>query len=177
MGILARPGSSVQAICDAAIYSELAGRPDEDVVLLIALSRVLGEGQVASWTFPRDPAIVATARTLAERQSASWSLSELALTTELVVSELVTNAIRYAGGTVQLRLIRDRALICEVTDRNPAAPHLRHPRTTDEGGRGLLLVAQLTDRWGTRHTGDGKAIWAEQPLSDGPSTPTPHPDG
>ncbi|QUW84532.1 ATP-binding protein [Streptomyces mirabilis] len=110
------------------------------------------------------------ARALADRQLTSWGLSELAFTTELIVSELVTNAIRYAPGTIQVRLIRDRALICEVTDGSSAAPHLRHPRTTDEGGRGLLLVAQLTDRWGTRHTRRGKTIWTEQPL------PT-HPDG
>ncbi len=171
-------GSSVQGICDETIYTHLAGRPDEDVVLLLARTRVLGEEQVASWTFPSDPAIVSTARTLADRQLASWNLSELAITTELVVSELVTNALRYAGGTIQLRLIRDRALICEVTDRNTAAPHLRHPRTTDEGGRGLLMVAQLTERWGTRRISSGKIIWAEQPLPAEPNaSPTGHSDG
>ncbi|MFH8387193.1 SpoIIE family protein phosphatase [Kitasatospora sp. NPDC018058] len=163
--VLAHPGASVQETCDAVIYAELAGRPAEGVVLLVAQTRVLGDDAVASWTFPSDPAIVATARTLADRQLANWGLSELVFTTEVVVSELITNAIRYAGGTIQLRLIRDRALICEVTDNSSAAPHLRHPRTTDEGGRGLLLIAQLTHRWGTRHTHRGKTIWTEQPLT------------
>ncbi|MFE9098144.1 ATP-binding protein [Streptomyces sp. NPDC007264] len=107
---------------------------------------------------------MATARTLADRRLASWGLSDLVFTTEMVVSELVTNAIRYAQGTIQVRLIRDGSLICEVTDAGTSAPHLRHPHTTDEGGRGLLLVARLTERWGTRHTRRGKTIWTEQPL-------------
>ena len=90
------------------------------------------------------------------------------LTTSSVVSELVTNAIRYATGSIRLRLIRERALVCEVLDGGATAPHLRHPRTTDEGGRGLLLVSQLTQRWGTRFVTEGKIIWAEQALTDLP---------
>ncbi len=82
------------------------------------------------------------------------------------MSELVTNAIRYATGSIRLRLIRERALVCEVFDGGATAPHLRHPRTTDEGGRGLLLVSQLTQRWGTRFVPEGKIIWAEQALTD-----------
>jgi hypothetical protein len=69
---------------------------------------------------------------------------------------------------VRLRLIRDRALICEVSDGSATAPHLRHPRATDEGGRGLLLVSQFTERWGTRFVPGGKVIWAEQSLTDSP---------
>jgi anti-sigma regulatory factor (Ser/Thr protein kinase) len=99
-------------------------------------------------------------------------LSEASFVTELVVSELVTNAIRYGSEPIQLRLIcindrkvRDRALICEVSDSNPTSPHLRRARIFDEGGRGLLLVAQLTSNWGTRHTPEGKTIWAEQALT------------
>jgi hypothetical protein len=85
--------------------------------------------------------------------------------TELVVSELVTKAVRYGRGTVRLRLIRAATLICEVSDESGAAPHLRRARNFDEGGRGLLLVAQLSQRWGTRQIPTGKIIWAEQPLS------------
>ncbi|MFJ9870423.1 ATP-binding protein [Streptomyces sp. NPDC101165] len=55
-------------------------------------------------------------------------------------------------------------LTCEVFDASSTAPHLRRARTFDEGGRGLLLVAQLADRWGTRHGREGKVIWAEQAL-------------
>lgn len=84
--------------------------------------------------------------------------------TELIVSELVTNAIRYGGSPITLRLIQDRTLICEVSDSSSTAPHLRRAPTFDEGGRGLMLVAQMAQRWGTRHIPTGKTIWAEQSL-------------
>ncbi|MFF7679462.1 ATP-binding protein [Actinacidiphila glaucinigra] len=96
----------------------------------------------------------------------SWDLKHLAFTTELVTSELVTNAIRYGGAPVGLRLIRDDTLVCEVSDPSQTQPRLRRARLSDEGGRGLFLVAQLSSRWGSRYTAGGKTIWAEQPLSE-----------
>jgi two-component sensor histidine kinase len=83
-----------------------------------------------------------------------------------VVSELVTNAIRYGEPPIRLRLIRDTSLICEVSDASNTAPHLRRARAFDEGGRGLLLVAQLTQGWGTRHTTEGMTIWCAQTLPE-----------
>ncbi|MET8678985.1 SpoIIE family protein phosphatase [Streptomyces sp. NPDC004647] len=166
--VLARrsSGRPVEDICTAVIDSMLAGRrPDDDVALLIARTRALGAEQVASWEFPADPAIVSDARARTSRQLAEWGLDDAGFTSELVVSELVTNAIRYASGPIRLRLIRDHALICEVSDGSSTSPRLRHARTTDEGGRGLFLIAQLTQRWGTRHTSEGKTIWAEQYLT------------
>ncbi|MCW2870358.1 ATP-binding protein, partial [Actinacidiphila oryziradicis] len=79
-------------------------------------------------------------------------------------SELVTNAIRHATGPIRLRLIRHQLLTCEVSDTSNSLPRLRHARTTDEGGRGLFLIAQLSHRRGTRYTPDGKIVWAEQEL-------------
>jgi anti-sigma regulatory factor (Ser/Thr protein kinase) len=136
------------------------------VVLLMARTRLLGDSQVADWDLPSDPAMVADARKGATRQLTEWGLEPLAFTTELVVSELVTNAIRHAGGPIRLRLIKERSLICEVLDGGASAPHLRHPRVTDEGGRGLLLVSQFAQRWGTRFAPEGKIIWAEQSLTE-----------
>ncbi|MFF4725017.1 ATP-binding protein [Streptomyces mirabilis] len=81
------------------------------------------------------------------------------------MSELITNAIRYGSPPIHLRLNRDTALICEVSDASSTAPHLRRARLSDEGGRGLLIVAQLAQRWGSRHTRTGKTIWAELPLT------------
>lgn len=93
-----------------------------------------------------------------------WGVPEDAVdVAELIVSELVTNAIRHASAPIQLRLIRNAALICEVSDSSSTAPHPRRARALDEGGRGLFLVGQLAERWGTRHTPTGKTIWAEQP--------------
>jgi PAS domain S-box-containing protein len=166
---LERVEPSLDLRCRAVVDALVPARPHDDVALLMARTRLLGEGQVADWDLPADPAVVADARKEAARQLAAWDLDELAFTTELVVSELVTNAIRYASGPIRLRLIKERALICEVSDGGATAPHLRHPRTTDEGGRGLLLVSQFSRRWGTRFVPEGKVIWAEQSLEESPT--------
>ncbi|MFJ9903623.1 SpoIIE family protein phosphatase [Streptomyces sp. NPDC101152] len=165
---LERRASSLDLTCRTVVDALVPARPDDDVALLMAHTRLLGDDQVADWDLPADPAVVADARKEAARQLTEWGLEELAFTTELVVSELVTNAIRHAEGPIRLRLIRERALICEVSDGGATAPHLRHPRTTDEGGRGLLLVSQFTQRWGTRFIPEGKVIWAEQSLTGPP---------
>ncbi|MCX5339214.1 SpoIIE family protein phosphatase [Streptomyces atratus] len=152
------------SFCDTVLKAMLDERPTDDVALLIARTRALDAAHVACWDLPADPAIVAEARARTTEQLQAWELDDLAFVTELAVSELVTNAIRYGAPPIQLRLIKDRALICEVSDASSTAPHLRRARIFDEGGRGLMLVAQLTESWGTRHTGTGKTIWAEQPL-------------
>ncbi|MGP4028670.1 SpoIIE family protein phosphatase [Actinomadura sp. 3N407] len=162
---LTRPGPSLEATCDHVFDSVSLGRPVDDVALLVARTRALKSDRVVTWDLPADPAIVADARKRAAEQLTVWDLDEVAFTTELVVSELVTNAIRHAEGPIRLRLIRDRTLICEVSDGSETSPHLRRARVFDEGGRGLLLVAQLTQSWGTRHTPHGKTIWAEQTLT------------
>ncbi|MCZ0987283.1 protein phosphatase [Streptomyces diastatochromogenes] len=138
--------------------------PSDDIALLIARTRVLRPQNVASWQLPLEATSAARARELTTAKLTEWALTELAFTTELVASELVTNAYRYAAGPVTLRLIRTHSLICEVSDTSHTSPHLRRALSTDEGGRGLFLVAQLTERWGTRYTRDGKTVWTEQPL-------------
>ena len=104
---------------------------------------------------------MAEARSVTRGTLRAWGLEEKAFESELVVSELVTNAVTHACGPVGLRLIHDRALICEVSDGTSTSPHLRHARLMDEGGRGLYLVGRLAQRWGTRHSPEGKTIWAE----------------
>ncbi|MGW3106130.1 SpoIIE family protein phosphatase [Streptomyces sp. NPDC001100] len=161
---LTASAESLDALCDSVLKSVMAEEPSDDVALLLARTRALGGDRVATWDIEPDPARVSGARQAATDQLAAWGLEEEAFVTELVVSELVTNAIRYGQPPIQLRLIRDRALICEVSDGSSTSPHLRRAHAFDEGGRGLLLVAQLTQRWGSRQTGSGKTIWAEQPL-------------
>ncbi|MFE7836049.1 SpoIIE family protein phosphatase [Streptomyces sp. NPDC057474] len=159
-------GRPLEETCDGVMGSLLTDRPVDDVALLLARTRALDADRVATWDIPADPAFVGHARKLACRQLAAWRLEEVSFVTELIVSELVTNAIRYGGAPIQLRLIRETTLICEVSDSSSTAPHMRRARAFDEGGRGLLLVAQLTQRWGSRHTRTGKTIWAEQALPD-----------
>ncbi|MFF9391734.1 SpoIIE family protein phosphatase [Streptomyces griseoluteus] len=156
-------GASPEETC-RTVLDRLPVRPTDDVALIVAETRVLGEDQVAQWEVPADPAAVSEIRAKVTRQLADWDLEELTFTTELILSELVTNAIRYGRGPIGVRLLRGRTLICEVSDGTTTSPHLRYAASTDEGGRGLFLVAQLSDRWGTRYTPTGKIIWAEQPL-------------
>ncbi|QYX78657.1 SpoIIE family protein phosphatase [Streptomyces akebiae] len=162
---LAAPATtSLDALCDRVLGSVLPERPTDDVALLLARPRPLDPGRVATWDVAADPSAVAEARKNALGRLDAWGLGDAAFVTELVVSELVTNAIRHAEPPVRLRLIHDESLICEVSDASSTAPHMRRARSFDEGGRGLLLVAQLTQRWGTRPTPTGKTIWTEQTL-------------
>ncbi|MER5193580.1 SpoIIE family protein phosphatase [Streptomyces sp. NPDC002755] len=163
---LEQSAGTLELRCGTVIDALVPARPYDDVALLMARTRRLAADRVADWELPADPAAVAEARKTASRRLAEWGLADLSFTTELVVSELVTNAIRYAVGPIRLRLIRERTLVCEVFDGGTTAPHLRHPRATDEGGRGLLLVSQVTQRWGTRFLPEGKIIWAEQSLTE-----------
>ncbi|MFC1413601.1 SpoIIE family protein phosphatase [Streptacidiphilus sp. N1-12] len=157
-------GRSPQETCDAVLDALLPAVPKDDIALLVARTRALPADRIAEWEVPFDPAAVAGARAAASRQLAQWGLEEMAFTTELILSELVTNAIRHATGPIQVRLLRERNLICEVSDTSSTSPHLRYAATMDEGGRGLFLVARLSEHWGTRYTPTHKIIWAEQPL-------------
>ncbi|WP_234315156.1 SpoIIE family protein phosphatase [Streptomyces globisporus] len=157
-------GSSPDRLCTRIVAELSSDRVQDDATLLVVRTRVLGAHEVATWELPPDPALVARARSMAAEQLARWGLDDLTFTTELVVSELVTNAIRYASGPIGLRLIRDRSLICEVSDSQHTSPHARYAGSDEEGGRGLFMIAQLTDHWGTRYMPTGKTIWAEQAL-------------
>jgi PAS domain S-box-containing protein len=155
---------SLDTICDSLVDALLPEQAGDDAALLIARTRALAADRIASWDLPADPAVVADARARAARQLAAWGLEEITFTTELLVSELVTNAIRHAHEPIQLRMILNGVLSCEVFDGSSSAPQLRRADRYDEDGRGLMLVAQLAERWGTRHNEAGKIIWAQQPL-------------
>ncbi|MFG2133107.1 SpoIIE family protein phosphatase [Streptomyces sp. NPDC048751] len=163
---LRRPAADLEDTCEKVLRKVRPDPSADDVVLLLARTSLLDADRVRTWQLPMDPAAVAGARKVAAAQLDTWGLAELEFATELVVSELVTNAIRYGNDPIQLRLIRADALICEVSDGSSTAPHMRRARVFDEGGRGLLLVAQVAERWGSRQTSAGKTIWAEQPLPD-----------
>ncbi|MFD0318090.1 SpoIIE family protein phosphatase [Streptomyces flavalbus] len=163
--ILAQPEPDLRALCTSVVRRLVPVPQADDIALLLTRTRALGPDHVVSWDVPADPAAVADVRARATRQVEEWGFWELALTTELIVSELVTNAVRYAEPPIRLRLLRDARLTCEVSDASSTAPRLRHARSTDEGGRGLFLVAQLAHRWGARYTPQGKIIWAEQEIA------------
>ncbi|MER6618078.1 SpoIIE family protein phosphatase [Streptomyces xantholiticus] len=161
------PDRTPEETCEAVFDAMLPASRRDDIALLVARTRLLDEDRIASWDVPQDPAAVAPVRSACSRQLDAWGLEEAAFTTELVLSELITNAIRYGNEPIRVRLLYERTLICEVSDGSSTSPHLRRAATTDEGGRGLFLVAQLAARWGTRYTPTGKVIWTEQSLTDG----------
>ncbi|MFE9451558.1 SpoIIE family protein phosphatase [Streptomyces sp. NPDC006739] len=161
---LAQPDASLEDLCSRAMKTLSARASADDVTLLLARTRALKPAQIASWDLPNELVTVPTARHLAVRQLRQWGLEPLVTSVESIVSELVTNAIRHGGGPSRLRLIRHRVLTCEVFDTNTGQPRPRHPRTLDEHGRGLYLIARLSRRWGSRSAADGKVVWAEQDL-------------
>ncbi|MER7693249.1 SpoIIE family protein phosphatase [Streptomyces sp. NPDC097610] len=150
-----------------ALLADLTDQaPRDDAALLLARTRAVPAEDTAHWEIPADPAAVSQSREWITRQLTMWGLDDLLFTTQLIVSELVTNAIRYGRPPMDLRLIRHRVLVCEVTDSSSTQPRLRRARTTDEGGRGLFLVSQLGGRWGCRHGQNGKTIWSEQIIQE-----------
>ncbi|MFG2673564.1 SpoIIE family protein phosphatase [Streptomyces sp. NPDC048445] len=149
------------------LTAEQADHPAaDDTALLLAMARPLQRDAVAEWEFPADPVAVSAARAAVAAKVSEWGLKDLDFVVELIVSELITNAVRYAGGPIGLRLIHDDVLVCEVSDPSNTQPGLRRASSIDEGGRGLFLVAQLSSRWGSRYRQSGKTIWAELALPD-----------
>ncbi|WP_425247931.1 SpoIIE family protein phosphatase [Streptomyces sp. NEAU-NA10] len=153
-------------LCDVIVSALLPdrGQTNDDAVLLVAHTWGTPADDVASCSLPDDPRAAGQAREYVRSQLDVWGLDDLAMTTELLVSELVGNVIRHASGPIRLRLLRSRSLICEVYDGSLTSPRIRRAGYTDEGGRGLHLVAALSQRWGTRHLDEGKCIWTEQDL-------------
>lgn len=164
---VARPDADLETAARETVTSLLPLHPADDAALLLARVRRMPESGTASWELAAEASVVSEARRLVCGQLEEWGLAELAFTMETVVSELVTNAIRHAGGPIGLRLLRNAMLVCEVSDPSNSQPRLRRARTTDEGGRGLFIVAQLARRWGSRYQRSGKTIWVEMALPDG----------
>ncbi|MFE9647703.1 SpoIIE family protein phosphatase [Streptomyces sp. NPDC006365] len=160
-GALAHPERTPEETCEAVLERVAPAHPSDDIALLVARTHALDPHRIADWDLPADPALVSDVRANAIRQLDDWGLDEAAFVAELLLSELVTNAIRHGSGPIRVRLIHGPTLICEVYDTSNTAPHLRRAAATDEGGRGLFLVAQLAQSWGARYTPEGKVIWAE----------------
>ncbi|MCW8375820.1 SpoIIE family protein phosphatase [Streptomyces justiciae] len=155
----------LQDLCDALVYALAAGPGIGAAAVIVARTRAFPADRRAAWRLDASPSAVAVARRRTREQLAAWGLNgETADDTQLIVSELVTNAVRYGTPPIELRLIHDRTLTCEVRDAGSASPHLRHAGVVEEGGRGLFITSQLSQAWGTRYTASGKTIWTEQTL-------------
>jgi serine phosphatase RsbU (regulator of sigma subunit) len=163
------PDRSLEDLCKAMLDGVYADFQRDDIAVLLArLSRIPADHH-ATWTLGRELTSVGQARSLIREPMERWGLDDMIPITELLVSELVTNALRYSPGAVTLRIVREGALVCEVGDNSAALPRLRQAGRDDENGRGLQVVSQFAARWGARRTRTGKVVWCEQPL--------PGPDG
>ncbi|MEW2166472.1 SpoIIE family protein phosphatase [Streptomyces sp. NPDC007084] len=161
--------NGLEDLCDAVTAGLLpGGQPTaDDAALIIARLHGVEERQMACWSLPEGPEAAGVARRHVREQLARWHLDDLVMTTELLASELVGNVVRHARGPIGLRLLCSGSLVCEVSDASLTMPRIRRASDTDEGGRGLQLVNALCERWGSRYTPEGKAIWTEQPLPEG----------
>ncbi|MCX5208878.1 SpoIIE family protein phosphatase [Kitasatospora sp. NBC_00240] len=164
------PERRPEEVCAGVMESMLPTRPDDDVALLVAQTRLLAPDRVAEWDVEPDPAAVSPVRNACARKLEEWGLEHISFGTELILSELITNAVRYGKVPIRVRLLLTETLVCEVSDGSSTAPHIRRAKDTDEGGRGLFLVARYAEHWGTRYSSRGKTIWASQTL-DSSGTP------
>ncbi|MFF8288071.1 SpoIIE family protein phosphatase [Streptomyces sp. NPDC016309] len=153
----------LEALCDDVLDMLGPGDRDDDIALLAARFDGIAPSDVAYWFLEPEEQAPGRARRLARRALARWDLEELSDSVELLVSEVVTNAVRYAERPVTLRLLRTDVLRCEVGDDSPQLPRQRRARDTDEGGRGLFLVNRLARRWGATRLSTGKVVWFELP--------------
>ncbi|MGV9292367.1 SpoIIE family protein phosphatase [Streptomyces sp. NPDC003719] len=148
-----------------AITASVGGDRTDDAIVLVAAARPLGpEGDVYVRALPPDGTAAGLARGAAREQLERWGLEDLVDTTQLVVSELVGNALRYGNAPGELRLLRHERLTVEVSDSGPDLPRIQHADVSDESGRGLQLINMLCRRWGSCRTAGGKVVWAEQDL-------------
>lgn len=120
----------------------------------------------------RRPQSVGLARTELRATLAGWGLEEIADTSVVVLSELLTNAVRHAhaapGREIETRFRRtQRGVRIEVHDASDRRPERRALAVEAANGRGLILVASLSDRWGVApRDGVGKIVWAEVNLPE-----------
>ncbi|PYC72149.1 protein phosphatase [Streptomyces tateyamensis] len=155
---------SPEQLCQEALRILPPEDRADDIALLAAAFDGIPAEDVAYWYLQPRSETPGRARRLAGHALRRWGLEALAENTELMVSELVTNAVRHAKKPVTLRLVRTSVLRCEVGDDSPSLPRRRRARPDDERGRGLELVAKCADGWGSTRLGGGKVVWFEQRL-------------
>ena len=126
--------------------------------------RPSGTERILRLALPSDASAVRMARRITRDALAAWHLAQLEETAVLLVSELVTNAVRHATdtGAVGLELASTGTqLRVEIQDGDPSWRPMNSLADCDESGFGFLLVDSLANRWGLRRVCAGKAVWAE----------------
>ncbi|MWA06731.1 SpoIIE family protein phosphatase [Actinomadura sp. LD22] len=164
--LLAGPDRPLEATCDALLDVLATTAPADDIAIVAVGLDGIPKDDVALWELEPEPSMVPRIRAQVAFKLAEWRLDAVGDTVQLLVSELVTNALLHGAGSIVLRLIRGDALLCEVYDDGQDMPHLRHADATAESGRGLQLVSHVAARWGTHRTDGGKVVWFEHRLPE-----------
>jgi hypothetical protein len=122
----------LDGLCDVVVFALIPDHEHtgDDAALLIALTRCTSEGDITLLDLPDDPRAAGQARQHVREQLAVWGLEDLAMTTELAVSELVGNVVRHGKASMRLRLLRSQSLICEVYDGSLSTPRIRRAAFT-----------------------------------------------
>jgi hypothetical protein len=158
------PGLTLEDLCKNALSGVYTEQHRDDIALLVARLGRLPEGRKMTLELSPEAASVRRGRDEATDTLETWGLGALAPVVQLIVSELVTNAIRYGSGPITLRLLHGSVLVCEVFDSSGELPVPRNAGEDDEHGRGLQIVRRLSQRWGSRRTEAGKSVWCELPV-------------
>ena len=170
------PHEPLDDLCRRALAGVYDDHQRDDIAILMTRLRRIGSDRHVSWNLLPKLTAARRARSLIRRPLRQWGLTELIPAAELVVSELVTNAVRYTQSKISLRLVLEGGLFCEVLDDSAAPPRLRQAADDDERGRGLQVVSQVAQRWGTRRA-SGKVVWCELAVPAGreadPARPAP----
>ena len=147
--------------------------PRQDVALLAARFDGIPPQNVAYWFLEPHPQTASRARRLVRRALRRWHLPELIDATELLVSEVVTNAVRHASSAprIEAHLGPDSVRVA-VYDADPRLPERREPDVGRPGGRGLHLLDQIASRWAAEPSGSGKVVWFELDRPAGGASPT-----
>src|SRR5260221_102160 len=161
------PTEPLDDLCRLTLAGVYDDHQRDDIAILMARLRRIGPDRHVQWHLAPQLTRARRGRSLIRRPLRQWGLEELIPVAELVVSELVTNAVRYAQSKISLRLVLEGALFCEILDDSAALPRLRQAADDDERGRGLQVVSQFAQRWGTRRAGTGKVVWCELALPPG----------
>jgi len=157
------PEKDLEDLCKLSLDGVYSDAKRDDIAVLIAKLRRIPEDHRICFQLEPEFSAVRHARSLIRDPLKRWGLEDLIDSSELLVSELVTNAIKYANGEVMLRLILEPdRLVCEVHDSSPALPRVLQVDKDAENGRGLHVVSQMSSRWGARRTTGGKVVWCEQ---------------
>ncbi|WP_354643962.1 SpoIIE family protein phosphatase [Kitasatospora camelliae] len=158
---LSAPGRTLEESCDAVLSTLVTDGTDDDIAMIMARVLPIPADRIATLHLAGEGPQPSRARRFTRETLEAWELTALVDYAELMVSELVTNALLHADAPRRLRLFRDRVLTLEVADAGSQSPRLRSSAEEDEGGRGIHLVSELAHRWGTRTTREGKVVWAE----------------